>query len=164
MIRYLLFLVPALALAQQVPITMPETQPLPAVAVGAATGQKTWFMVRSFNVPPYGGNYCVEDRNLAGTWIDTCINAGTMVGTPSAEQGDMDFDILVDGKPANVSVAGRWGSNPPGLMVWPPDLLFIGSVTNRWAGFFMTTVACPSTVPGSPKGCVRMNGGFAPFY
>jgi hypothetical protein len=164
MLRYLLLLIPALAWAQSSPLMVPNTEPIPAVAVGAATGQATWFMVRSFNVPPYGGRYCIEDRNDAGKWMDTCINPGTMVGTPGAEQGDMDFDILVDGKPANISVAGRWAQNPPGLQVWPPDLMWIGSVSNRWAGIYMTSVPCPASVPGRPAYCVRNSGGFTPVY
>src|SRR5208282_91653 len=162
--RYLLFLIATTAWAQQVPITMPVTQPLPAVAVGAATGQATWFMVRGFNVPPYGGRYCIEDRNDAGKWFDTCINAGTMVGTPGNEQGDMDFDILVDGKPANISVAGRWSTNPPGLQVWPPDLMWIGSVSNRWAGISMTQHPCPASVPGRTAYCYATPDGFIPVY
>ncbi len=170
MFRYLLFLLPALAFGQTItyePLMVPVVNGIPVVGIGLAptpTGPAPWFIVRSFAPPPYGGRYCIEAKNNAGTWIDTCFNPGVMVGTPGAEQGDVDTDILVDGKTATVAVAGRWASNPPGLQVWPPDLMWIGSVSNRWAGLYMTSTPCPASVPGKPLYCVRNSGGFTPVY
>jgi len=164
MTRWLLLLVPALAWGQQVPLTMPQTAPLSAVAIGAQTGQATWFMIRSFQVPPYGGRICIEDRNDAGQWQDTCINPGTMVGTPGHEQGDFDFDYKVDGVNCGISMAGRWKQYPPGLMPQCDNVHWIGSTAGRFVGINLVPVACPRGIPGNPIECVRINGGVSPVY
>lgn len=164
MLRYLLFLLPALAWAQNPPVTAAVVNGTQAFTVGAAPNLATWVVISGNAPPPYGSVLAFMDHNLANTVEWTNINCGTMVGTPGVEQGDCDVLFNVDGKQVNISFAGRWAGNPPGLMVWPPDLLYIGSLSNRWAGLFMTTVACPAGIPGAPKGCIRVNGGFAPFY
>jgi hypothetical protein len=131
----------------------------------ASTHTGTWLVIRGFAPPPYGSVICFENKNDAGVWQDNpCLNGGTMDGTPGREQGDLDIWLTVDGKLQVVAVTGSWHGAKPGIIAWPPDIMWLGGDGTHFAGLGLTEVACPSSVPYGPQTCIRVNDGFMPIY
>jgi hypothetical protein len=130
------------------------------------------YMRTSIEHNQFGGAfYQYLVRNDAGTWMGpVCINGGMLDGTTGREQGCYDVTVLLDGAPAYFTFTGRfdpWGpaaASDPGFMCWPPDILAIGSIHNRWASLFLTEHPPRPGMPPGVRRCVKVNGGFVPIY
>jgi hypothetical protein len=102
-------------------------------------------------------------QNRAGTWLDAVLlNGGLVDPTAGHEQGDLDIGFQVDGKYVVIAFTGSYMGQEPGIQASPPDLLWLGSSINRFAGLNLTEVACPPSAPA--KTCVRVGDGYVPVY
>ena len=147
------------------PLQVPVVGGIPAFVIGSAPGMTTWNVSRSFAAPPHGMFMSFEDLDANGKRTSsTWINPGTLAGAGDTQQGDIDLGILVDGKDVVVGIAGRWQGSVPGISVWPPDLMWIGNTSSRFAGISLTQVGCPKGVPGKPAYCYQTPDGFIPVY
>ncbi len=147
------------------PLQVPVIGGIPAFVIGSAPGMTTWNVSRSFAAPPHGMFMSFEDLDANGVRVSSAwFNPGTLAGAGNTREGDIDLGIVHLGQDVVISISGSWQGAAPGLMVWPPDLMWIGSATNRYAGIGMTQVACPKSCPGKPAYCYRTPDGFIPVY
>jgi hypothetical protein len=107
-----------------------------------------------------------QSRNLAGNWhAGISMQAGLIDATPGRENGDLDVRILVDGNYGNtISFTGYWAGQPAGILPWPNGLFSLGGPNNWWKEIWLMNVGCPPNIPGTPKQCVRVNGGVIGVY
>lgn len=151
-----------------------SAQPIPvcpfvwdAVPAKNPNGSTTAWSALCSSDPRDGGGGFLQflTPNKAGAFVaGVNLNGGLVSATTGNEQGDIDIGFYLDGKPATISVTGRYQANLPGLLMWPPDQLYLGSPTNRWAGLYETEYHCPAGVPGNPSFCIKANGGYLPVY
>jgi len=165
MIRYLLILLSGAALGQPVAPVCPFVWD--AVSAKNANGSTTAWTGMCSSDPRDGGGGFLQflTPNKAGTFVSgITLNGGLVSAATGNEQGDMDVGVYVDGKQQVISFTGRYQGNEPGILMWPPDLFWLGSATNRWAGIAMTQHPCPKSVPGKPAYCYATPDGFIPVY
>jgi hypothetical protein len=99
-------------------------------------------------------------NNRANTRISgVTLNGGCWDCTPGKEQGDLDVAVLVDGQSGHI-----YAFTNVGIGVSHTDWAAIGQSSGRFKEIWLTSVPCPPSVPGTPSGCVRVNGGFVPVY
>lgn len=128
--------------------------------------QTTWFFLRSYMQRDGAGSFMVfQCKNLAGEFKDAvAMNPGLLDGTPGKENSDLDFDLLVDGKPSNISFAGRYRGSTCGIFPDPPNLFDIGNNYSRFRELWLTEHPPRPGMPPQVKRCIKVNGGYVPIY
>ena len=87
------------------------------------------------------------------------LNGGIWDATPGREQGDLDIGIIVNGQGGYIISFTNLG-----IGVSQTDWAAIGNTYGRFREIWLTPVPCPSSVPGQPSECVRVNGGYTGVY
>lgn len=104
-------------------------------------------------------------KNTAGTMMSAVnLNAGFCGNVAGKENGDLDVGFLVDGVSSVISLTGHWtppgttSPAPAGIMVGPPDTMYVGTSVDRFLGVGMKIGPVRPGMPANAIGSVEVQG------
>ncbi len=170
-----------------VPVTTPTPQPasgntpnpnvLCNIGDGAVTlayteptGKTPWLVTQwGLKQDGAGGFWSFRGPGRDNVIRDSVMLNGGFVNndtTPGQLQSCLDIVGYFDSKLAAISITGRYGAAPTGML--PTDNTFaLGGPANRWTYACFVEQPAPAKIkalPGNPKRVFIVNGGMVPIY
>jgi hypothetical protein len=140
-----------------------DAQGRPTIQVSEDPIGKTWTTLTSYAPPPNGLFVVFQAPDSKGVIRDAiAINPGLI----EDGQGDIDIDVLVDGKTVTLAIVGRYQGNDPCITASLPDVFAIGSPFAPFKALWLTEhKSVPGlTLPQGARGWVQMGTGWTPVY